>query len=287
MSEPLLSQLAQRLSRPVSDADRQCARLHLLDWLACVAGARDTEAGHLGGEISRLGWERATYAGNALEQDDCHAGANVRPGAVIWPVAMSMSSAPLEMRLDAAVRGYEAMIAIGTALDAHHAAHWDPTATAGTIAAAATFGALIGFAKVEHGNAMGNAASVAGGLQHMHHDDVLTRQWHVYHAVRTGRDAALHVHYGATGPMGILEGEQGLFAAMTQQAGTLADAGEGWLIHQVEFSPASANGREQIEAKMRDNAKRGGLSDADAAITLALDGSDAAAIDTMVENWLA
>ncbi|APE28115.1 MmgE/PrpD family protein [Aurantiacibacter gangjinensis] len=240
MSEALLSQLAQRLSRPVSAEDRQRARLHLLDWLACVAGARDTEAGHLGGEISRAGWERATYAGNALEMDDVHRTALLHPGPVIWPVAMSMGSAAMEQRLDGAVRGYEAMIAVGAALDAHHYAHWHPTATAGVIGAAAAFGSLIGFAPVEHAQAMANSASVAGGLWHMRHDDVLTKQWHIYHAVRTGRDAALHVHYGATGPKGILEGPQGLFAAMTREPGQLADAGEGWLIHQVSFKPFAA-----------------------------------------------
>jgi len=212
----------------------------LLDWLACVAGARDTEAAHLGGLISRSGWERATYAGNALEMDDVHRTALLHPGPVIWPAAMSMGSASLDARLDAAVRGYEAMIAVGAALDAHHYAHWHPTTTAGTIGAAAAFGSLIGFAPVEYANAMGNAASVAGGLWHMRHDDVLTKQWHVYHAVRTGRDAALHVHYGATGPQGILEGPQGLFAAMTQKPGSLADAGPSWLIHEVSFKPFAA-----------------------------------------------
>ena len=74
----------------------------------------------------------------------------------------------------------------------------------------------------------------------MRHDDVLTKQWHVYHAVRTGRDAALHVHYGATGPQGLLEGPQGLFAAMTRDPGALANAGDGWLIEEVSFKPFAA-----------------------------------------------
>ncbi len=71
----------------------------------------------------------------------------------------------------------------------------------------------------------------------MRHDDVLTKQWHIYHAARTGRDAALHVHYGATGPARLLEGQQGLFAAMTQEPGSLADNRAGWLIDEVSFKP--------------------------------------------------
>ncbi len=240
MSEPLLSQLSQRLARPVPEREKMRARLHLLDWLACVAGAREMEAGHLGGAISSLGWERATYVGNALEMDDVHRTALLHPGPIVWPAAMSMASASLDQRLEAVVRGYEAMIAVGAALDAHHYAHWHPTATAGVFGACAAFGSLIGFAPVEYANAMGNAGSVSGGLWHMRHDDVLTKQWHIYHAVRTGRDAALHVHYGATGPVGILEGPQGLFEAATAEPGDLAGSDDGWLIGEVSFKPFAA-----------------------------------------------
>ncbi|MEO9461089.1 MAG: MmgE/PrpD family protein [Marinomonas sp.] len=240
MGEPLLQGLAQTIARNVGDGERKRARLHLLDWLACIAGARDSEAGHLGGLVSRLGWERATYVGNALEMDDVHRTALLHPGPVIWPTAMSMSSASMDVRLDAAVRGYEAMIAVGASLDSHHYAHWHPTSTAGVFGAAAAFGSLIGFAPVEYSNALGNAGSVAGGLWHMRHDNVLTKQWHIYHAVRTGRDAAMHVHYGATGPADILGGPQGLFAAMAKEPGALASNGDGWLIDQVSFKPFAA-----------------------------------------------
>ena len=172
--------------------------------------------------------------------DDVHRTSLLHPGPVIWPAALSMPSADMDTRLDAAVRGYEAMIAIGAAFDAYHYAHWHPTATMGVFGACAAFGSLIGFAPVEYANALGNAGSVAGGLWHMRHDDVLTKQWHVYHAVRTGRDAALHVHYGATGPQAILEGPQGLFAAFTEKPGELASNGNGWLIETVSFKPFAA-----------------------------------------------
>ena len=241
MSPPLLARLSEALARRPAKSERQRARLHLLDWLACVAGARQTEAGALGAAIGRAGWERATYLGNVLEMDDVHRRALLHPGPVIWPAAMSVASADMDTRLDAAVRGYEAMIAVGAAMDARHYAHWHPTATMGGMGAAAAMGSLIGFAATEYAQALANAGSVAGGLWHMRHDDVLTKQWHVYHAVRTGRDAALHVHYGATGPKGLLEGPQGLFAAFTDAPGALASAGEGrWLIGEVSFKPFAA-----------------------------------------------
>lgn len=240
MTQPLLMQLALSLARPVTKSERRAARLHLLDWLACVAGARQTEAGAMGSMIGRAGWERATYLGNALEMDDVHRTALLHPGPVIWPAAMSVASADMATRLDSAVRGYEAMIAIGAAMDARHYRHWHPTATMGGMGAAATMGSLIGFAAIEYAQALANAGSVAGGLWHMRHDDVLTKQWHIYHAVRTGRDAALHVHYGATGPQGLLEGPQGLFAAFTDTPDGLASAKDGWLIHEVSFKPFAA-----------------------------------------------
>ena len=240
MPDPLLTQLVRTLARPPSERERQRARLHLLDWLACVAGARQTEAGSLGAVISHKAWEKATYLGNVLEMDDVHRSALLHPGPVIWPAALSLPSATMAQRLDAAIRGYEAMIAIGSTLDAHHYAHWHPTSTAGVFGSTTAFGSLIGFAPVEYANALGNAGSVAGGLWHMRHDDVLTKQWHIYHAVRTGRDAAMHVHYGATGPQGILEGEQGLFAAMTRAPGSLAGSEDSWLIEEVSFKPWAA-----------------------------------------------
>lgn len=241
MTSPLLTMLGARLARPVTKGERQRARLHLLDWLACVAGARGTEAAALGATISFNGWERATYLGNVLEMDDVHRAALLHPGPVVWPAALSLASAPMEARLDAAVRGYEAMIAIGAAMDAHHYARWHPTATMGGFGAASAFGSLIGFAQVEYAHALANAGSVAGGLWHMRHaPGVLTKQWHIHHAVRAGRDAALHVHYGATGPLELLEGPQGLFAAMTQVPGTLGGGDEDWLIHAVSFKPFAA-----------------------------------------------
>ncbi|MFN4038097.1 MAG: MmgE/PrpD family protein [Erythrobacter sp.] len=240
MTQPLLTRLAEALARPVPKSERQRARLHLLDWLACVAGARGSEAGALGAAIGRTGWERATYCGNVLEMDDVHRTALLHPGPVIWPAAMSVASADMATRLDSAVRGYEAMIAIGAAMDAHHYRHWHPTASMGGMGAAATMGSLIGFATVEYAQALANAGSVAGGLWHMRHDDVLTKQWHIYHAVRTGRDAALHVHYGATGPQALLEGPQGLFAAFTDAPGAVRSASDGWLIGEVSFKPFAA-----------------------------------------------
>ncbi|WP_298308685.1 MmgE/PrpD family protein [uncultured Erythrobacter sp.] len=240
MSEPLLSQLSRGLACTVSESDKSRARMHLLDWLACVAGARQSDAAGAAAKLFGSGWERASYLGNVLEMDDVHRTALLHPGPVVWPAAMSKSDVSLDERLEAAVRGYEAMIAVGLTLDAHHYAHWHPTATAGVFGSAAASGSLLGIGEDNMTDALGNAGSVAGGFWHMRHDDVLTKQWHVYHAMRTGIDAAHHANAGVTGPAALLEGPQGLFAAMIEGAGELALVQKGWQINEVSFKPFAA-----------------------------------------------
>ena len=240
MSETRLAKVVRTLARPSGKSERQRARLHLCDWLACVAGARGSEAARVAARISSLGWERSAYLGNVLEMDDVHRTSLLHPGPVVWPAALSAYGADMDEALDAAIRGYEAMIAIGAAFDAHHYARWHPTATMGVFGAAAAMGSLLGFDEAAYTHALGNAGSVAGGVWHMRHDKVLTKQWHIAHAVRTGREAALYAHAGASGPAGILEGPQGLFAAMTSEPGDLAASGEGWLIETVSFKPFAA-----------------------------------------------
>lgn len=240
MNETLLAQIADRLARAPAKSERDKARLHLLDWLACVAGALGSEAATVSRGISQEGWCAASYLGNVLEMDDVHRTALLHPGPVVWPAAMSIPSADLDRRLDAAVRGYEAMIAIGGMGDPHHYAHWHPTATMGGFGAGAAVGSLLGFAPTQYIHAMGNAGSVAGGLWHMRHDHVLTKQWHIYHAVRSGRDAALHAQAGTSGPSALLEGPQGLFAAMMREPKPVRGDEQGWLIEEVSFKPFAA-----------------------------------------------
>ena len=240
MTQPLLAKFVRTLARCPAKSERSRARLHLLDWLACVAGARGSEAAKVAARVSAQGWERSAYLGNVLEMDDVHRTSLLHPGPVVWPAALSGADAEMDDVLNAAIRSYEAMIGIGAAFDAHHYARWHPTATMGVFGSAAAMGSLLGFGPEHYVHALGNAGSVAGGLWHMRHDNVLTKQWHIHQAMRTGRDAAQHAQSGVTGPAGILDGPQGLFAAMAQEPGGLAFHGDGWLIETVSFKPFAA-----------------------------------------------
>ncbi|OSZ70634.1 hypothetical protein CAP39_06595 [Sphingomonas sp. IBVSS1] len=242
MSDALLTQLVRTLARPVTESEEKRARLHLLDWVACVAGAR---RGPVADAARRAGpdvLERVAYLGNVLEMDDVHRQALLHPGPVIWPAALSAAretGAGMGALLAGAVRGYEAMIAIGMMLDAHHYSLWHPTSTAGGVGAAAAAASIFGLGDRETVSALGHAASMAGGLWHMRHDDVMTKQLHVTRAALEGLWCARAARAGFTGPAGILEGPQGLFAAMTQSPGPLPDAGA-WRIAEVSFKPWAA-----------------------------------------------
>jgi len=231
----LTEQLAKHLLRPVDEATRQRARLHLLDWLACVAGARESDIARK----FRNADPAQAYAllGNVLEMDDVHRMALLHPGPVIWPSVL-WAAAELEGALAAAVRGYEAMIAVGTTFDAYHYAHYHPTATAGVFGAAATSSSGVSD-ELATAHALALAGSVAGGVWQTRHSANGGKQWHVAHAVATGGNARMLAAFGLTGPLDVLEGPQGLYAATCRDPRPMTFPDQ-WRIHAVSFKPWAA-----------------------------------------------
>jgi 2-methylcitrate dehydratase PrpD len=227
----LTERLAQHLLRPVDDATRARARLHLLDWIGCVAGAMESTTGRKLADTTALG--------NLLEMDDIHRGGLLHPGPVVWATVAAQPGLPMADALDSGVRGYEAIIAVGATFDAHHYAHYHTTATAGVFGAAAAAASYLLMSADQIVDALGNAGSVAGGLWRMRHEHVLTKQFHIMHVVRTGIAAAGHAIDGLTGPRFILEGDQGLYAATCREPRPLV-LGDGWRIVEVSFKPWAA-----------------------------------------------
>lgn len=241
MSKPLslTEQLAKHLMRKVDGATRDRARLHLLDWLGCVAGARDSKIAAMLNPMQSSRLIQAMFLGNVIEMDDVHRSAVLHPGPVIWPSALGENIGDMDTVLNAAVVGYEAMIAVGATLDAHHYAHYHPTATAGVFGAAATFARGFGQSQKQTVASLGLAGSVAGGLWQMRHEDVTTKQWHVAHAWGTARSAVEYAEYGVTGPRFILEGSQGLYAATCKNPKPMEFPNR-WRIWDVSFKPWGA-----------------------------------------------
>ena len=256
-SYSLTEQLATHLQRPVDDATRARARLHLLDWLGCVAGARGSELALRLRENPRA----YSFLGNILEMDDIHRAAVLHPGPIVWTTMLMFTwEQTLDQSLNHAIRGYEAMIAIGATLDKYHYEHWHPSATAGVFGAAAVGTSSLGLNAEMTMWSLANSGSVAGGLWNMRHDDVMTKQWHLDHAMRTGLSAAWNAKAGITGPRFILEGPQGLYAAMCRQPKPMTFP-DHWRIHEVSFKPwgACRHAHPAIDAALELKAKLGHL----------------------------
>ena len=240
MSEPstLIEQIARHLQRPVDEDMRERARRHLLDWLACVAGARQSAVAEIAKAAEPDVLTRAALLGNVLEMDDIERTAILHPGPVIWPSVLSAIrdvGGSMDMLLDGAVRGYEAMIMIGATFDAHHYAHFHNTSTAGGFGAAAAAVSIFGNDERAMVWAIGNAGSFAGGLWHMRHDDVMTKQLHATHAALAGLWVARLAVKGFTGPKALLEGTQGFYAAFTKAPKPII-FGDDWAIARVSLS---------------------------------------------------
>lgn len=96
--------LLRRLPEPVC----RRSRLHLLDCIGFVAGAKGSElAGRLSAESPLT---RAAWRDNLLEMDDVHRGAILHPGPVIWPTILRRCDITLDDALDcrrSGVRGHD------------------------------------------------------------------------------------------------------------------------------------------------------------------------------------
>ena len=268
-ADSLTSRLARILARPVDTASRERAALHLLDWLGCAAGGTRTESGAAlarwaarqpDGPCRVVGGGRQDAAcallvngalGNALEMDDMHGPAIVHPGPVVVPAALGVAQG-LRAReanvqadagnalLDAIVRGYEAAIRIGLAVGPGHYRYWHKTATCGVFGAAAAAASLLGLDHAATVDALGNAGTQAGGLWQVRNEPVMGKQWHNARAASGGVQAAELAQSGFTGPAFVLEGPQGLFAAMCPDAdpGAVDRDGEApWAMAGMSFKP--------------------------------------------------
>lgn len=229
--------LAAQLLRSVDPETRNRARFHLLDWLGCVAAARQAPiVDALKGETPVM---RAAWLGNVMEMDDVHRTAILHPGPVIWPAVLNHAKAGMDALLDAAVAGYEATITIGATFDARHYAFHHNTATAGSFGAAAAAARLAGADEQQITAALGLAGSVTGGLWQMRHEPNDAKQWHIAHAVETGSRAARFAATGIRGPRFILEGPKGVHAATCSTANPMMLA-DGWQMTAVSFKPWGA-----------------------------------------------
>ena len=283
MTESLTQRLAHLISRPVDQAGRERASLHVLDWFGCALLGSTAEAGQVLASYGRTmpegpclaigaGTRDASSAafvnggfGNIFEMDDLHRASIVHPGDVVIPAALAAAERDGQDAgsfLDAVVRGYEVAARIGMATGQGHYRHWYTSATCGVYGAAAAVASLHGLDHARTVDALGQAGSQSAGLWQCRIERTHSKQLCTARAAQGGLIAADLAKLGFAGARFILEGSHGLFAAACPDAApdkVAADPDAPWKMFETTFKPwpACRHAHAAIEAAL---ALRDGLA---------------------------
>ena len=180
-------------------------------------------------------------ASHFAEQDDVHNGSVFHPAAVVFPPALAIAQSSRRSGrelLTAAVAGYEVGIRVGEFLGRSHYRIFHTTGTAGTLAAAAATGRLLGLTPDQMQHAFGSAGTQSAGLWEFLKDGADSKQLHTAHAAGAGLAAACLAADGFTGARQILEGDRGMAAGMSDDADAArltAGLGSRWALAETSF----------------------------------------------------
>lgn len=161
------------------------------------------------------------YAGS-IDADDTHVGAMLHPGCIVFSAALAIGQSrglAGERVLAAVAAGYEAMIRVALCIQpSHFKRGFQSTATCGVFGSAVAAAALLfpGDAR-RIAQTMGLAASFSGGLVQFFHSGSTVKRIHAAQAARSGVHAALLAEAGFSGPVDILEGQDGFARAYADQ----------------------------------------------------------------------
>jgi 2-methylcitrate dehydratase PrpD len=180
-------------------------------------------------------------ASHVVEQDDVHNGSVFHPATVVFPPVLAVAEATSKSGreiLMAAIAGYEVGIRVGEFLGRSHYEGFHTTGTAGTLAAAAAVGKLLGLDAATLNHALGSAGTQAAGLWEFLRDAADSKQLHTAKAASDGLLAAYLARDGFKGATRILEGKQGMAAGMSSDAdpSRLTDGlGTRWATEETSF----------------------------------------------------
>ena len=157
-------------------------------------------------------------ASHAVEFDDIWRDAVYHPASPVisatLAAAQSQGSTGDEF-LRGVIVGYEVSTRIGEAIMPSHYKYWHTTGTVGTLGAAAGVATILRCNQEQFMNPIGNAGTLAAGLQQAFRSEAMAKPLHGGHAAEAGALAALGAACGVTGVHDILEGAVGLGAAMS------------------------------------------------------------------------
>ena len=163
-------------------------------------------------------WAALVNAGaaHALEFDDSYRAGLYHPGAPILSAAFSAAckaETSGSALLTAMVAGYEVSLRLASAVNPSHYKLWHTTGTVGSFGAAAAAACVLRLDPKKIAAAFGIAGTQAAGLWEVLPDAPQLKNLHPAKAAFAGLLAALLAKKGIEGPLTILEGSRGFFAA--------------------------------------------------------------------------
>lgn len=191
---------------------------------------------------------------HSLDFDDTHLPSVLHPSASIVPATLAvaeMLGASGQDLLTAAAIGVEICVRIGMGGYLPDAGNvwfekgWHATSICGTLGAAALTAKLLGLGVDGTRNALGIAASMAGGVIEANRTGGTIKRLHCGWAAHAGITAALLVKHGYTGPPTVFEGRFGVFQAFLDGTfdpqNVVRGLGEQWEVPGIFFKPYPAN----------------------------------------------
>lgn len=235
-TERLAAHVAAARFDRLSAGTVHAAKRALLDFLTCaVSGSampvskallsyfEDTDATRTAAVIgsgSRLSAPNAAFVNGAnthgLDFDDGHTHASAHPAGAVFPAILAAAeqhrNSPRDILLAATI-GYDVMVRIAAAMHPGSARRgWHNTAIGGVFGATAAVSSLLGLDAAQVRNALGLAASFAGGIREYLDDGAEIKRLHPGKAARDGLLCAELARRGITGPAKALEGRYGFFS---------------------------------------------------------------------------
>ncbi|HET9717021.1 MAG TPA: MmgE/PrpD family protein [Pseudolabrys sp.] len=250
-AESLPSRLHSKCEDLLIDVVGLCVAARNTDYIASTLASCDDE-----GSCTAIGHTRTFPAANAAfingtaahgeDFDDTFEGGPVHAGAVIVPAVLAACERHKpdgQAALLGIAVGTEVMCRLSTVVPkAVHKAGFHPTAIFGVMGAAAGVGAALGLGARQMVDALGIAASFAGGIIEYLAEGAWTKRLHPGWAAHSGIHAALLARGGFFGPRTVFEGVHGLFQGFAHTTQGNYDAltesfGKYWVTETLAFKP--------------------------------------------------
>lgn len=255
--------VGQSVRQRVLDVLGLCIAAYRLDTsefaVAHVLAQGGRAAAHVVGVPQGVSAAQAAFANgvlaHSLDYDDTHLPSVLHPSASVVPAALAVAESVgatgeqviraiaigLEVNIRLGMAGYDKQM--GNSVYFEHGQH--ATSICGAMGSAVSAALLMGHDAVGVRNALGLAASMAGGVIEANRTGGTVKRLHCGLAAQSGVTAAELVSQGFTGPPTVLEGRFGFFEAFLHgqfKASEVTDGlGETWCIPDIFFKPYPAN----------------------------------------------